>query len=206
LRHLPAPRTTRNTPPCLRVHGTKRRRSAQARASATMMMMRAAASDVAAPVCGPDAADARALLSVRADAPDGAAAALACLAAHGGVIWEGAVPEAALCAAAEALAPFLEDVRARWDAHADALPISWRRWGVTRCPRVGRGKKNVHFDPHGASARMPNAHAFGGSLCATDTSLLSLSLSHARAAPGAQAARCTTRWRRWRLPAASRRC
>ena len=40
----------------------------------------------------------------------------------------------------------------RWDAETDALPMGgWRRWGVTRCPRVGRGKKNVHFDPHGAA-------------------------------------------------------
>jgi hypothetical protein len=104
----------------------------------------------AAPAYRPEA-DARPLLSVRADAGD--AAALASLATHGAVILEGALPDAAVDAAAAALAPFLADVAERWDAEADALPIPWRKWGVTRCPRVNAGKKNVHFDPHGAAQR-----------------------------------------------------
>ena len=98
-------------------------------------------------------ADARELLRVRADAAGGAAEALACLATHGAVLLDAALPEAAVAAAAAALAPFLDDVAARWDADADALPLSWRKYGITRCPRVNAGKKNVHFDPHGARAR-----------------------------------------------------
>ena len=115
--------------------------------------MRAAAA-AEAPAPSASGADARELLRVRCDAPGGAscAAALACLATYGAVLLEAALPDAAVAAAAAALQPFLDDVAARWDADADALPLSWRRWGITRCPRVNAGKKNVHFDPHGARA------------------------------------------------------
>ena len=110
--------------------------------------MPAAAAETA-PAYSPDA-DARPLLSVRADAGD--AAALASLATHGAVILEHALPDDAVAAAAAALAPFLAEVAERWDTEADALQIPWRKWGVTRCPRVNAGKKNVHLDPHGAAA------------------------------------------------------
>lgn len=106
-----------------------------------------AAADAPAPRA--DGGDARELLCVRCDAPGGTADALASLATHGAVVLEGALREADVDAAAAALQPFLDDVAARWDAQADALPLSWRKWGITRCPRVNAGKKNVHFDPHG---------------------------------------------------------
>jgi len=109
----------------------------------------AAAADAPAPRA--EGGDARELLCVRCDAPGSAvcADALASLATHGAVVLEGALREADVATAAAALQPFLDDVAARWDADADALPLSWRKWGITRCPRVNAGKKNVHFDPHG---------------------------------------------------------
>ena len=111
--------------------------------------MASAACD-AAPSYAPGDADAAPLLSVRADGADARERALACLATHGAVIWERSLPAAAVAAASAALEPFLADVAARWDADSDALTIPWRCWGVTRCPRVAAGKKNIHFDMHGA--------------------------------------------------------
>ena len=157
--------------------------------------------------------DARDLLRVRCDGADGAAraAALACLATHGAVVLEGALADADVAAAAAVLQPFLDDVAARWDAEADALPLSWRRWGITRCPRVNAGKKNVHFDPHGARAllRGLTRPARLWSICdgcSSRGALLRLMRFSALTRCAAQAARCTTRWRRWRRPGASRRC
>ena len=159
----------------------------------------AAAEDPPAPQAS--GADARELLRVRADAAGGAQAALACLATHGAVLLDAALPEAAVTVAAAALAPFLDDVAARWDADADALPLSWRKYGITRCPRVNAGKKNVHFDPHGARLQAAAALSQRVQLLRKHVRRGRL-LTHSRA----QGASYTTRWRRWRLQAASRRC
>lgn len=99
----------------------------------------------AAPRRGADDGDASALLV--ACAPGGAccAAAAAALRAHGACVLDGCLSPASAAAAAAQLQPLLAEAAGCWDADADALPLSWRRWGLSRVPRVSRAKKNLHF-------------------------------------------------------------
>ncbi len=108
-----------------------------------------AAEAEAAPVRAPGEGDAHEVVAVRADAGD--SAVLTCLRTHGCCVLLDAVPGEALAEARAAFAPFLQEVAQCWDTDADTLTLaSWRRYGVTRVPRVNAGKKNVHFTPDSA--------------------------------------------------------
>ena len=72
---------------------------------------------------------------------------------HGFVVLRGelAVPPAQLAAAAAALAPLLRRLQRCYDETEDAFQLDeaeLESLGVVRLPRIGKGKHNVHFEPH----------------------------------------------------------
>jgi hypothetical protein len=84
--------------------------------------------------------------------PNALPALLAHLGTAGAVLWAGAFAgsEVRIAELKAKMDEFLDVAKQSYDYDSDSFTFSKRKYNVTRLPRIGHGKHNIHFDAYGS--------------------------------------------------------